>query len=151
MTRPRTTAFALAALTYANAALTYAVLTAPEAATAAGALRKLAVSLPWLLPLASPFALLFALAGTPLVRRTYARLRHRGHATALAAALAAFLIPASLITEAALAWRDGWSWPRLGLQLAGGAVIGMLGAAILGSVHGGRRGGEGPRPDIPDE
>jgi hypothetical protein len=142
---------ALAALTYANAVLTYGLITYPETGAPLAALHKVAASLPWLLPLATPFALLFALAGAPLVRRTYAALRPRGHALALAAALAAFLVPASLVTEAALAFRDGWSWPRLGLQLAGGALIGMVGAAIFGRPHGGRRGGEGPRPDIPDE
>jgi hypothetical protein len=54
----------LALLTYANAALVYGLVTLPETGGPLAALQKVAVSLWWLLPLATPFAALFA--GTAL-------------------------------------------------------------------------------------
>ena len=128
---PRAAALALSALTYANAVLAYGVLTWPEAATAGDAARKLLVSLPWLVAFATPFAILFGLAGGPLARRAYAALRPHGPAPALAAAVAAFLVPAVVLVEAALAWRGGWDWSRLAIQLMGGAGLAVAGAALL--------------------
>ena len=127
----RATALALAALTYANAVLTYFALTRGESATLGAALAKLVDSLPWLLPVATPLAILFALALAPPARRAFAAARPRGRVAALAAAIAAFLLPAALLTEAALALRDGWNWPRLALQLACGAGLAAAAAALL--------------------
>ncbi|WP_308917945.1 hypothetical protein [Jannaschia sp. LMIT008] len=138
---PFWTAIALAALTYDNAILTYAILTWPEAATIGQALWKVAASLPWLLTLATPFAILFGLAGGWIARRAFAATRHRGRAVASLIALAAFLVPAALLTETALAWRDGWQAPRFALQVAGGALIAIVAAALLDwkDPHGHRR------------
>lgn len=125
----RATALAIAALTYANAALTYLILTREESATLGGAVWKVVVSLPWLIAFATPLAVVFGLVGGWAVRRVHAALAPSP--AALPLALAAFLLPASLLTEAALAWRDGWDWARWGIALAGGAAIAMLGAPLL--------------------
>lgn len=128
---PRATGLALSALTYANAILAYGVLTWPEAASPADGIRKVAVSLPWLIAFATPFAAVFGLAGGWLARRTYAAMRPRGAAASLLAALAAFLVPAAMLTEAALAARDGWDWGRLAIQLVGGAAVAALATPLL--------------------
>ena len=128
---PRATALALAALTYDNAILTYALLTWPKADTYGAAAWKVFASLPWLLALATPFAVLFGIGGGALARRVFAAQRDRGVLAALLLALAAFILPAATLTEGALALRDGWSWTRWGIQLAGGTAIAMLGATLL--------------------
>lgn len=122
----------LAALTYANALLVYGAVSFPETGSLLATAQKVAVSLWWLIPVATPFAVIFALAGTPLVRRTYAALRTRGAVVAGTAATLAFLIPAATLVEAALATRDGLSFPRFALQIVGGLILTALWAVVRG-------------------
>ncbi|TFL16920.1 hypothetical protein [Jannaschia formosa] len=122
----------LAALTYANALLVYGAVTFPETGTLLAAAQKVATSLWWLLPLATPFALLFALAGAPLVRATLARTAHLPTLVSGTLATLAFLIPAAALVEAALAARDGLSPARFLLQIGGGLALAALWALLRG-------------------
>ncbi|WP_371157281.1 hypothetical protein [Jannaschia sp. 2305UL9-9] len=120
----------LALLTYGNAVLVYFLLTRAEADTFAGAVWKVVTSLYWLLPVATPFALVFALAGAPVVRRVLAALHPRGRIVAGAAATLAFLVPAATIVELALAQRDGFSVLRWALQIGGGIALAVIWALL---------------------
>jgi ammonia channel protein AmtB len=120
----------LALLTYANALLTYGALTFPETGHFLPTITKVATSLWWLLPLATPFALLFAAAGTPIVRHVLKRTAHLPRLASGALATLAFLIPAASVVETALALRDGISAPRFLLQVGGGLALAAAWAAL---------------------
>ncbi|PWJ21262.1 hypothetical protein [Jannaschia seohaensis] len=122
----------LAVLTYANAALVYGLVTYPETGSLPASLQKVAVSLWWLIPLTTPFAVLFALAGAPVVRATLAHTAHFGRWRSGTLATLAFLIPAAALVEAALALRDGFSPVRFAIQIAGGLTLAALWATVRG-------------------
>ncbi|MDB2407795.1 hypothetical protein N9W17_04640 [Jannaschia sp.] len=110
-------------MTYINALLVYGTVTFPETGTLAAAATKVATSLWWLLPLATPFALIFAVAGAPLVRQTLKRTAYLPRTLSGALATLAFLIPAATVVETALALRDGLSLPRFLIQVGGGLAL----------------------------
>jgi hypothetical protein len=142
----------LALLTYANAALVYGLVTLPETGGPLAALQKVAVSLWWLLPLATPFALVFAAAGTPLVRLVLAKTAHLGRLPSGALAVLAFLVPAATLVEAVLAARDGFSAPRLAVQVVCGLALSGAYALMRQDKDARPRDpSPAPRPDLPDE
>jgi hypothetical protein len=125
----------LALLTYANALLVYGAVSFPETGRLLPTIAKVATSLWWLLPLATPFAALFAAAGTPLVRRTARRTAHLGRWTSGALATLAFLIPAAALVELVLATRDGVSAARFTIQVGGGLALAAAWAALFRPVR----------------
>jgi hypothetical protein len=144
--------FRLALLTYANAALVYGLVTYPETGAPLAALAKVARSLWWLIPLATPFALLFALAGAPIVRAAHKRAAHLGRWPAGALATLAFLIPAATVAEIALAARDGLSPARFLVQVAAGLTLaGLWGLTTQRTDARPRDPSRPPGPDLPDE
>ncbi|GIT90713.1 hypothetical protein JANAI62_11680 [Jannaschia pagri] len=125
----------LALLTYTNALLVYGTVTYPETGSLAAAAHKVAVSLWWLLPVATPFAAVFAFVGTPLVRSVLTRTAALGPLRSGALATLAFLIPAAALVEAALAYRDGLSVLRYLIQVGGGSVVALLWALCTGRLR----------------